>query len=339
MNRQRPPSSGNTRIAFVRSSVVRLGRIFGLLAGVAWISVSDSAADVTSTWNSSTGNWSDPTRWSSYPNFPNNGNGGNIYDAVINGGIVTLDQNIAIRTLNLNSAIDGSFDLSADTLNLNGTISGSGTTTVRTLNWSTGAMFGAGTTTIPNNGQLTFPNPGTSVQLYRTLVNNGSATMTDTYVNFGAGTFQNNGSFTVTENGFHNFNTQVNFSSNAFNNSGTFTKLGTGTTQFEAAAFGSSLPFNNTGVVDVQGGTLNLQSGVTQHAGTVLTGGVWRVRNGATLNFFAGGNPILTNFGNVTLEGTGNLPQIASLSANRGVFTIDAGKSFAASGPFDTTAR
>src|SRR4051812_48322240 len=34
-------------------------------------------ADATSTWNAAvSGNWNDPTKWSTNPNYPNNGNGG-----------------------------------------------------------------------------------------------------------------------------------------------------------------------------------------------------------------------------------------------------------------------
>ena len=54
------------------------------------------AADVTSTWNGTTGNWSDASRWSSV-DFPNNGNGGFTYDAIINSGTVTLDLNVMIE--------------------------------------------------------------------------------------------------------------------------------------------------------------------------------------------------------------------------------------------------
>ncbi len=34
------------------------------------------AVEVVSTWDGSTGNWSDATKWSSNPLYPNNGNGG-----------------------------------------------------------------------------------------------------------------------------------------------------------------------------------------------------------------------------------------------------------------------
>ena len=62
-------------------------------------------------WLGANGNWSDPTRWSTNPLFPDNGNGGFSYDVLISSGTVTLDQPIAIDGLNgtggnLRGAID-----------------------------------------------------------------------------------------------------------------------------------------------------------------------------------------------------------------------------------------
>src|SRR5450755_1047186 len=56
------------------------------------------AADVTSSWTTATaGNWTDTVRWSS-ASFPNNGNGGFTYAAVINAVgsayTVTLNTNV-----------------------------------------------------------------------------------------------------------------------------------------------------------------------------------------------------------------------------------------------------
>jgi hypothetical protein len=55
-----------------------------------------TAAQITSTWNGSTGNWTDaPSHWST-ANYPDNGNGGVNYNAVVNSGTVTLNQNITV---------------------------------------------------------------------------------------------------------------------------------------------------------------------------------------------------------------------------------------------------
>ena len=56
-------------------------------------------ADITATWNGTTGNWTDAARWSTGV-FPNN-SVPNFYDAVINAGTVTLNQGIAINQLTL----------------------------------------------------------------------------------------------------------------------------------------------------------------------------------------------------------------------------------------------
>jgi len=89
------------------------------------------AADVISTWNGSTATWTS-ANWSS-PLFPNNGNGGFTYDAVINGGTVTLtlDQNIIIQAMGLNGGTltgDGNLTLQANSTWTAGTMSGAGHT-------------------------------------------------------------------------------------------------------------------------------------------------------------------------------------------------------------------
>ena len=69
------------------------------------------AADVVSTWDNSTGNWSDATKWST-DNFPNDGNDMLTYDAVIGGGAVTLDQDITVQSVSVSNAVlEGASDL------------------------------------------------------------------------------------------------------------------------------------------------------------------------------------------------------------------------------------
>src|SRR6476646_7302917 len=75
-----------------------LGRALGLMALL--LLASTGFAQVNSTWNGSSGNnWSDATRWSTNPLFPNNGNGGNNYNAIVNAGTVVVDQPITIQAL------------------------------------------------------------------------------------------------------------------------------------------------------------------------------------------------------------------------------------------------
>src|SRR5687768_4687388 len=74
-------------------------RLLAAAAAAAWLGVGGAlrAADVTSTWGGGTGNWGSAANWNNSPavnHFPNNGNGGFTYDAVVNAGAVTLDQDI-----------------------------------------------------------------------------------------------------------------------------------------------------------------------------------------------------------------------------------------------------
>ncbi|MFO0812078.1 MAG: hypothetical protein U0796_02600 [Gemmatales bacterium] len=55
-------------------------------------------AQTNATWNGTNGNWTDATRWSTNPIFPNNGqpSAGDLYNAIVNGGTITLDQNCPV---------------------------------------------------------------------------------------------------------------------------------------------------------------------------------------------------------------------------------------------------
>src|SRR6185436_17472488 len=94
-----------------------------------------SASDVLSTYRGVTGNWGVNANWSNNPalgGFPNNGNGGvATYDAVINSGTVSLDQNIAIQKLTFTGGtIASNFNLTANDL----------------FNWTGGIIDDAGVT-------------------------------------------------------------------------------------------------------------------------------------------------------------------------------------------------
>src|SRR5688500_9825298 len=62
------------------------------------------AADVTSTWFGGTGSWHSAANWTNNPplnpnQFPNNGNGGFTYDAVLNSGTAALSSGTTIQRL------------------------------------------------------------------------------------------------------------------------------------------------------------------------------------------------------------------------------------------------
>jgi hypothetical protein len=63
--------------------------------------LNSTPTDITSTWNGAIGNWTDNTKWAPNTYFPHNGNGALTFDAIVNSGTVTLNQNIGIQRLTL----------------------------------------------------------------------------------------------------------------------------------------------------------------------------------------------------------------------------------------------
>ena len=61
-------------------------------------------AQLTSVWSSSDNVWSDSAGWSTVPRFPNN-RIDYVFDVVVNGGVVTLDVDVAIQQLILNGGM------------------------------------------------------------------------------------------------------------------------------------------------------------------------------------------------------------------------------------------
>jgi hypothetical protein len=124
------------------------------------VAMGSARADVTTTWDGTTGSWNDSGRWSGGV-FPNN-SAPNFYDAVINAGTVTLSQGIAINQLTLSGgAIAGASALSlaegvqwsGGTLALTGNGSvvlggGSATTVTGAPVFSSGTIFGGGGATL-----------------------------------------------------------------------------------------------------------------------------------------------------------------------------------------------
>ncbi len=272
--------------------------LIGLWAG------SLPAADVISTWNNSTGNWSDATRWSTNPLFPNNGNGGFTFDAIISGGTVTLDQNITIEALALNG----------------GTITGAAATNFTlTLNdlftWTSGTIGGPGTVVATDGITFSTTNSktlGNGSNTGRTLVNSGVANLSGgpLLISSSGGAnpgslFQNNGTFNALDEADISNN---NFGGNAgrFANAGTFNKSGAGTTTDISALF------DNTGTVNVDSGTLSLGGGAS-------TGGTFAVDSGATLRF-CGGTHTINNTSSIT--GAGDVRFNTATVTLEGAYTV-----------------
>jgi hypothetical protein len=229
-------------------------------------------ADVISTWNGSTGNWSEAARWSS-ANFPNNGNGGLTYDAVINAGTVTLDRDITIEALTLGGlattltqAATNNFTLTLNDLFTwtGGTLGGPGQ-----INANDGIDISGG-----GNKRL-----GGHLNTGRTLVNSGVANFSGAALliesSGGANPgslFQNNGTFNATD-GADIQHQDFSGSAGRFANAGIFNKSGAGTTT------DITTQFSNSGTVNVNEGTLHLSGGGSS------AGGKFDVDAGATLHF------------------------------------------------------
>ena len=242
-------------------------------------------ADQTATWDNSTGNWSDDARWSTAL-FPNNGNGGFTYDAIVNSGAATLDQNITVQGLTLGGAIDGSFGLTVND----------------TFLWNSGQMAGTGTTVLPSGSTLEFGN--SAQRLSRTLDHAGVANYDSGLFILDEGTFNNNvgGVFNaILSNG--SILNQAAGQTNTFNNAGTFNKPGTSN-----FSISSAVAYNNSGQVNVAGGTLTISSNDFTNTGTVnVDANATLALSSNTPDYDPAG--AITGSGNVSFSGgTHNLP-------------------------------
>ncbi len=215
--------------------------------------------EITSTWNVSSGNWGTAGNWSNNPpegSFPNNGNGGFNYNAILaNGGTITLDQGISIDSFTLSSGVlTGSNNLSLDA----------------NLIWTEGSMEGTGTTSV--SGAASTISTNNNIGLGRVLNNTGTITDSNTgqmyFDDTGAtpGVLDNSGTFDVTAAA--NFTQFSSSPSNAINNLGAWNVFGTGAT----TSVGSGIAFNNTGIVNVNNGTFAI-AGAFPNSGTLQLGG------------------------------------------------------------------
>ncbi len=191
----------------------------------------------------------------------------------------------------------GSFDVSGPFLWTSGTIGGGG------------ALTAMGTTTL---------NADTKT-LARTLEIGGTGTWSS-----GALFFQN-AALKVLNGGSLDISANTAGSvagSNSITNEGTMVKSGPST-----FVVNPGISFSNTGTLDVTGGTMSLLSGVQQTAGSTLTAGTWKVRDGATLAI-AGGS-YLANNAAIELHGAGStFSSINALSSNNGSLTLADGRAF-----------
>ncbi|MBL9146924.1 MAG: hypothetical protein JNM99_24790 [Verrucomicrobiaceae bacterium] len=287
-----------------------------LVTGFAFILGSARAADFTSTWNGGSANWSLGANWTT-PGAPGTSpnNGGSTYDAIQNGGTITLDQNITIQKFTLS----GGILTGANTLTLNDTLS-----------WSGGTMDTAGITNA--YGGMTLSGGANKTILGRT-VNNGdgtnaaTATWTGGFIDLRSGGIFNNQTNAIFTT---DFNGAIVSGSGAstFNNEGTFIKSGgTGPTTIGDGYSAIPVLFNNSGTAKVMTGFLNLGTGGTST-------GTFDIDAGATLRFLGGtynSSGIVTGVGGVmfssaaaaaTVNLTGTYSLTGAITANGGVGNI-----------------
>ncbi|MBX9606134.1 MAG: choice-of-anchor D domain-containing protein, partial [Gammaproteobacteria bacterium] len=230
-----------------------------------------------------------------------------------------------------------SFQISGGTLEGGGDLTVLGAATL-----SGGTMLGAGRTILLGNGSIT---GAIGVDSGRVLENRGTLTWTAGTINLnnlstgGAGRIDNaagalfdlqgNNSISVTSFGDRNLLPDM----GVVNNAGTFRKsAGSGASSIQTG-------LNNTGAVEVSSGTLDFSDVVTQHSGTTLTGGTWRVSGNGSLSFTrAGAQNIVTNQGDVTLNGaTASFTRINTLTDNQGAFRLLGARNFTAVGAFNNS--
>ncbi|MBK8098034.1 MAG: autotransporter-associated beta strand repeat-containing protein [Planctomycetes bacterium] len=217
------------------------------------------------------------------------------------GGTASFDSSLSATSLLLTGGIlRGSGDL---------TFGGAST-------WSGGVMSGTGRTIIAQGGTLAMSTTSTTTTLSRILENRGTATLS-TSTNlwlWNAGTFLNTANATFVANiASGTFTARGEGGTNLFQNGGTFLKQGAGTLRFTTNA--TAITFNNTGAIDVQSGTLQATTALTQTAGSItLAGGNLT----APLNLQGG---ILSGVGTITGNVT-NAATIRPAAASAGTLTI-----------------
>ncbi|CAG1004066.1 hypothetical protein PHYC_03112 [Phycisphaerales bacterium] len=170
-----------------------------------------------------------------------------------------------------------------------------------------GTFITTGSVTIPAN--ITFNNGGNSVHVLSgvlAMLGNGVHT----------GNFILSAGSSVALGG-----TQVFEGSSSFTGSGLVSNLGT--MKRDAAgdsSLASGITFDNDGILEVASGRFLINGPITQVVGDVLTGGVWKVLDGAALELV--GLDLTTNNAEVLLVGTGAFSALDHLATNNGTITL-----------------
>jgi hypothetical protein len=293
-------------------------RICYALAAAAFLPGVVGATEITSTWSGNTGNWTDPTQWSTNPNYPNNGTpSGTTYDAVIDA------PGTGPYTVSLAS------DVTTDSVTLdlgNATLSQtSGTLTTMTMNiaagdynlndstFASGLLFNTGTIQITNSSSL---NLGT---LYNAsgVVDVDASSMLSMGELVGLGDIVNNGTVQLVDSVYNNAGQTFAFGGPTGTWIADQTEIDGGTINFapttilEGGPLGQAVVFKNV--------TLGSNLTMSQAGGTLavadLNGGGYAVNiagNGTSLRVDGTGvsltgtlSNVTVNLGGSTTNGTG----------------------------------
>ncbi len=300
--------------------------------------IAPALAQTNSSWLTAiNGNWTDASKWSTSPNFPDNGipSPGDTYTATIaaTGGnyVVTLAGEITLSGFTLDST-SAALSHMGGTLNLlsggqvlsgtyqlaGGTLTGGGSFQVASLfDWTGGTMAGAGKTVISSGGLLNLGTTFSPRTLSRLIENSGT-------VNLSAGSLiLNGGTLNNLAGGVLSITAPLGF----YYGGGPSLVANSGTIDV-AAGFGSvqfSAPLVNNATLSVSSGSLLFYSGGTysHNGGSRLTGpgyiglGGTHVLGGVSVNF-AGQNMELTSG---TITGSGNLNLTGTLNWSGGTMT------------------
>lgn len=220
---------------------------------VCWSATGLALASTYASWDWSTGSWTDVSRWSCDPKYPQNGQpgAGETYSVSISAGNVARNISPTISQLDFSG----------------GTISGSGILTVNgPVSWSGGRISGGaahfnGGTTLSGNMRL----DGASAVLTlgsgetATLASNGAITLENQSALINAGTLVASTDTGIFESGPYQ---------TRFQNDGTMIRQGSSGVFTVGAA-----QFLNHGTLQIQTGTLSATHGITNSGGIQISTG------------------------------------------------------------------
>ncbi len=325
---------------------LRLAAAMGACAGLA------SAGPIVSSWIGMNGNWTDAMNWSTDPVFPNNG-GGQTFAVFIDVDqadyIVTLDQMITITSLDLVGRALGrpTLDLTSNDLVIEGDFLFDGLT-------SRPVVFAGGAGgTLEIGGQATLRNSvfegvGSVTSLDSLVFDSDICDdLCDTPLLLQGDTAQWNGSgdIRLLQGGSITVGSATTFTINSAQTllddgvGGAEQFVNDGVVVRNAGAAGATtimgVEFTNNNALRVEGGALDIDGVVTNLSAGTLSGGMWEVSGGSSLNFV--GQDVLTNETMVTLRDAGST--FASLDAIQtngaaGMLTVDTGANLTTDGGF-----